>query len=53
MPEYLEKRYKSPVMRGIMTFIALVSYVFTKISVSIHAVYVNITISVQHCNESS
>ncbi len=34
MPEYLKNRYKSTAIRLFMTIIALISYVFTKISVS-------------------
>ena len=34
MPEYLKNRYKSSAIRWIMTLVALISYVFTKISVS-------------------
>ena len=34
MPQYMQKRYQSQSIRTILTFITLVSYVFTKISVS-------------------
>lgn len=37
MPEYIQKRYKSQSMRTILTIIALLSYVFTKISIDIYA----------------
>ena len=34
MPEYLKNRYKSTAIQLFMTIVALISYVFTKISVS-------------------
>ncbi|CAB4009905.1 sodium glucose cotransporter 5-like [Paramuricea clavata] len=37
MPEYLKNRYKSTAIQLFMTVVALVSYVFTKISVDIYA----------------
>ncbi|CAB3992850.1 sodium glucose cotransporter 5-like [Paramuricea clavata] len=37
MPEYMQKRYQSQSIRTILTFITLVSYVFTKISIDIYA----------------
>ena len=40
MPEYLNNRYKSKAIRWIMTLVALVSYVFTKISVSISCIFI-------------
>ncbi|XP_046859690.1 sodium/glucose cotransporter 5-like [Xenia sp. Carnegie-2017] len=37
MPEYLKNRYKSTAIQQFMTIMALISYVFTKISVDIYA----------------
>ena len=35
MPEYLKNRYKSKAIQLFMTIVALISYVFTKISVGL------------------